>query len=100
MPATRGGEGHQLRYEDLMTDLEGSLRTIGDGLDLSFDAVTEQIQRGDELDPGHVVAGNRLRMANQIKLRPDTDWKSSLSAGDIRTFQLMCGWLQRRYGYS
>lgn len=97
---TGNGREIRLRYEDLITSPEASLQRIGDSLDLSFDGVIERIRQGDELDPGHVVAGNRLRMSNQIKLAPDTSWQTALPSGDVRTFQLMCGWLQRRYGYT
>ncbi len=98
----RAGKGREirLRYEDLVTSPEASLQSIGNSLNLSFDGVIERIKQGDALDPGHVVAGNRLRMSNQIKLTPDTGWKTALPSGDIRAFQLMCGWLQRRYGYT
>ncbi len=98
----RTGKGREirLRYEDLVTNPAASLQRVGDSLDLDFNTVIERIDGGEDLDPGHVVAGNRLRMSNQVKLRPDMGWKTSLSPRDLRAFQLMCGWFLRRYGYT
>lgn len=96
---TGNGREIRLRYEDLVTQPEASLEQIGVGLGLDFSGVIEKIAHGEELDPGHTVAGNRLRMATQITLKPDTDWKQSLSPQDRKSFQLLCGWLQKRYGY-
>jgi hypothetical protein len=48
---------------------------------------------------GHAVAGNRLRMAGAIRLKPDMEWAHKLSPRDKRIFWLLAGWLAKQYGY-
>jgi hypothetical protein len=54
---------------------------------------------GRPIAPAHQVAGNRLRMAASIWLRMDQEWLARMPGRQRRSFQRMCGRLQRRYGY-
>jgi hypothetical protein len=94
--------GHYLRvrYEDLVADPRGMLQRIGEfsGMDLS-----EPIRRlieGEEMLSGHTVAGNRLRMNDTVRVRPDLEWKEKLGSGQESTVWRWTGWLLRYYGYA
>jgi len=92
LPATQWTE---VRYEDLCSDPEGTLKRLGSFLDLDptqvrldFRAVTQ-----------HVI-GNGMRMDSSSKIRLDERWKSNLSKDDLRVFDAVVGNLNRHYGYA
>lgn len=89
----------RIRYEDFTRDPKESLKQIGDLIGADFGEVGEQIKAGKPLEPGHQMAGNRLRMNATIELSPDIKWKSQMPGRKQALFTWLCAWLLRRYGY-
>jgi hypothetical protein len=87
-------------YEDLVSDPRAQLDRIGRLVDLDFNDVANRLLAGDPLRVGHLAAGNRVRNAEAIKLRPDLEWHEKLQADDRREFWRRAGWLAKRYGYA
>jgi len=89
-----------VRYEDLVFKPDETLCTIGEVTGLDFTDLINQVKVSNRLRGGsHTIAGNSMRMAREITLRPDITWRENLSAGDQRWFNFIGGWLLRRYGY-
>ena len=89
----------RVRYEDVVNDVGGVLQRIGKVAGLDYSDVIRQIDEGEAFEPGHVVAGNRLRMKGPIRLKMDTEWQSKMPNRQRRITSLICGPLLRRYGY-
>ena len=95
------GRAIRLRYEDFLSDPEGSLRRVGSlaGLDLS--GLARAVASGEAMRVGHDVGGNRLRMSGSVRLRPEAgSWEGSLSPAERRLALRIAGPLMRRYGYA
>jgi hypothetical protein len=94
------GEKRQLiRYEDFVTNPSMVLNKIGDlvGEDLSRVVTGSTLRNPDQ--ERHTVAGNRVRMQKDIRIRADFAWMEHLPEKDRRVFWRMAGWLARRFGY-
>jgi hypothetical protein len=68
----------RLRYEDLATAPRDTLERVEQLVGLSFDDTLEQLNRKEPLDPGHGIAGNRMRRSGKIVLRFDDQWQTRL----------------------
>ncbi len=92
----------RVRYEDLVTDPEGTLAAIGDRFDVDLQPVMRRIRADDAFDVGHQVSGNRLRFQDEVRVRrgAPTAAGASLSPGQRALFTLLGGALNRRYGYA
>ncbi len=88
----------RLRYEDFVQQFEASLEKLSEFLNLDFRMTAEKVQAGEHFDPGHGVAGNRMRRNTQIKLRYDDEWCRSLPWYYRRSSALVRPWMNR-YGY-
>lgn len=88
-----------LRYEDLMTHPRQALQALGKVTELDWEPWVEAVEQGRDLEVGHTVSGNRVRMKGKLRLKPDLDWVDHLSAADERAVRRLCGPLMRRYGY-
>jgi hypothetical protein len=84
----------QVRYEDLCTDLEGTLRRLSTFLGLDPDKVNLNFRS----KPQHVI-GNGMRMDTTSEVRVDERWKTHLSPDDLKVFDQVAGDLNRSYGY-
>ncbi|MBK1669472.1 hypothetical protein CKO28_15645 [Rhodovibrio sodomensis] len=89
-----------VRYEDFVEDPDTALRRIGTAADLDFGSVARMLARGDSFTVGHTVAGNRVRMAGAVRLKPDLEWHGSLSRRQRAVFWLIAGRMAARYGYT
>lgn len=90
----------RVRYESLTTDPTGVLTEIGRLLDLDLSGVAGWLASGEAVEVAHNIAGNRLRMSPDVRLKPDAgNWKNSLSENQKRLSWTLMGWLLRRYGY-
>lgn len=89
----------RVRYEDLVSDPRSVLGEIGRLVNLEMGALADALIHGEELEVGHTIYGNRLRMEGRIRLRPDTAWRDRLDPGDRRLFWLLTSWLMKSYGY-
>lgn len=94
------GKSVRVTYESLVTDPVAAFGRIAPLVGTDLSQLGQALVTGSPLSPGHRVAGNRMRMAGNVRLRPDLEWTEKLPEGDARTFWLMAGWLARRYGYT
>lgn len=89
-----------LRYEDFTSEtLQVSLK-LASFLNISAQPWLNMLTTHKPLEPGHVVAGNRVRMQRQITIRPDTDWQSHLTNFQKALCWFLAGWKSRQYGYT
>ena len=96
------GKSVRLRYEDYIADPRGALDNIGQLVDLDLTEVSRTVSAGGTIQAGHNIAGNHLRMSENIRLAPETGQcrnKDVLSAWQQRLSWTLMGWLLRRYGY-
>jgi len=89
----------RIRYEDYVTKPEDALRQIGQLIEMDMSVVIRAVAAQRPMQIGHTIAGNRLRMSGEVRLRPDTEWISKLSDWDRRQCWALTGWLMRLYGY-
>jgi Sulfotransferase family len=94
------GKAVRISYESLVADPIHTFARLSPVVGVDLDACAQALLRGDPIDPGHRVGGNRMRMAGPVQLRPDLEWTEKLPAEHARTFWALAGWLARRYGYS
>jgi hypothetical protein len=85
-----------LRYEDLMADPRGALARIGALAGCDFRDLAGRLEQGKPLAVGHTIAGNRMRMEGQARLRPDEEWRTKMSARDQWLIGSLAGWQMRR----
>jgi len=101
LPVT-GTPVHRVRYEDLLADPSGVLRSLlaptGLALAEGWDAFLGP--DGARLGPSHSVAGNPMRFrTGTIPLRRDDDWRAALPAADRRVVTTLTAPLLLAYGY-
>jgi hypothetical protein len=89
----------RVRYEDYVTRPLDVLNRIGDAAELDFSAVGAKLTAGVPLEIGHTIAGNRMRMATEIRLQADTQWMTRLSPWERRMCWALAGRQLKRYGY-
>lgn len=94
-----GRRAIRVRYEDFVGEPARELARIGALLGLETSELAHRVAAGEALDAGHTVAGNRMRLAGAVRLRPDDEWHARLSEQDRATFARHAGRLARRYGY-
>ena len=88
-----------IRYEDLIGDPRGTLTEIGALIGADLSGVAAAVEAGRAIDVRHTIAGNRLRMSQSVRLKPDVEWHEKLPDSDRRTCWALAGWLMRKYGY-
>ncbi|MDF1586058.1 sulfotransferase [Marinimicrococcus flavescens] len=93
------GRAMRLRYETLVAEPVESLTRVGELAGLDMRGLAASLAAGGSLAPGHVMAGNRLRMAGTLSLRADSEWQRLLPAGQRRLIEGLCLPVMRRYGY-
>lgn len=89
----------RLRYESLLADPAATLAAVGALAGVGMEDVARAIAAGTPVAPGHVMAGNRLRMAGTLRLRADSEWQRLFPAGQRRLIEGLCRPVLRRYGY-
>jgi hypothetical protein len=88
-----------VRYEDFMLDTLSVLQTIGRFIGIDLENVQRVIDAGEKLYFDHTIAGNRVRMKGELRLKYDQEWREKMSPRDRRVTELLTGWLMARYGY-
>lgn len=88
-----------VRYEDFMLETLPVLQKIGGFIGVDLSNVQRVVDKGEKLYFGHTIAGNRVRMKGELKLKFDQEWLQNLPPRDRRTTEILSGWLMRRYGY-
>ena len=92
----------RVRYEEFVDDPEAALRTCARqiGRELAPKDLEFLHGRTATLTPGHLVAGNRMRLLRgDVELRLDEAWRRELPSSDQRTVERVTSPLLRRYGY-
>ncbi|HET8551786.1 MAG TPA: sulfotransferase [Gammaproteobacteria bacterium] len=92
-----GARAMLMRYEDLIAAPEAALQQISAFTDMDFVPVVERLSRGGGIEPGHQIAGNRLRMQSSIQLKPDTRWRRELSPLRRYWIRSLAAWLAFYY---
>ncbi len=87
-----------MRYEDLCQTPVESIRRLAEFLDLSLDPAV--LEGEIQMKAGHTVAGNRLRFASELRLKPDTEWMSKLPNLYRNLFWIITFPVARRLGYA
>lgn len=92
----RLGEGswRRVRYEDLCTDTEITVREL-----LEFLGLAPEQWKAHDPASLHVV-GNQMRLGNSTSIQLDEKWRTALSPQDIGTFERMAGTINRELGYA
>lgn len=88
-----------MRYEDFASDPLQEAIKLAAFVGVSAEPWLEIVTSQRPLEPGHVVAGNRVRMQRQIVIRPDTEWQSRLTRFEKALCWFLVGWKARHYGY-
>ena len=88
-----------INYDRLIQDNEAVLNEISKFTNVDFSEVAKMIKRDDEFTKFHTVAGNRLRMAEKIKLQYDDSWKKNLSAWQKFYITLLTLPLLKKFGF-
>lgn len=91
-----------LRYEDFVADPQNALSDIGRLCGIDFTEASEKVARQERFPVGHLVGGNRIRVAEKVKLRRNIqrDRDSQLRSWDRVLFAVMGRWLNQHYGYT
>lgn len=84
-----------VRYEDLATNPQDEIERIYKSLKLEIPEPVIQIKKDN-----HNIGGNRMRYNDEIKIKLDEKWRKQLKAKDKRIFQIIGGFLNRRFGYN
>jgi len=90
---------HGLRYEDLTAEPATTLDQMGRFLGLDLTPIIQRIAAGESFDPGHGIAGNRMRRGGAIRLRRDGEWTAQLPFY-ARASSVMVWPLMRAYRYT
>jgi len=88
-----------INYDRLIQDNETVLDEISKFTNVDFSEVAKMIKRDDEFTKFHTVAGNRLRMAEKIKLTYDDSWKKNLSLWQKFCITLLTLPLLKKFGF-
>jgi hypothetical protein len=89
----------RLRYEDLVKDPVTSLRGLEAVTEVDLSSIGRQLAAAIPVAAEHVIAGNRMRLAGSLRLKPDSEWHRALPRVDRWVCWALAGWLLRYYGY-
>ena len=84
----------EVRYEDLCESPDVVLAEI-----LGFIAVEPTAKSSDFRSVEQHVLGNDMRLDRTVEVRLDERWRDVLTPQDLRTFDLIAGRMNRKYGY-
>jgi hypothetical protein len=85
-----------IRYEDMVTDLEATLRQICHFVDIDFEAAMME----PDTTAFNGLGGNRLRKRPVEHIELDTAWRTEMS-GIVRSFTAVAvAGFNARHGYS
>jgi Sulfotransferase family len=88
-----------VRYEDTVRQPRTAFQAVGKLLSVDLSSLGDRVAIGEAMMPGHNIAGNRLRMQREVRLRPDNEWRSRLTRVDRAEIWALAGPLMLWYGY-
>jgi len=88
-----------LRYEDFIQKPREVLFRIGALTGINFSSLADTLDAGGAMVVRHTIAGNRVRMKKEIRIRLDETWKAKFTLKQRMLFWNIAGWLMRRYSY-
>jgi len=90
----------RVRYEDFIADPAQTLERIGTFMDLDLSGVAASVNAGASFSPGHVVAGNRMRLSGGVRVKRErASTSEALLPEDRRVFRWVAGWYAKLNGY-
>lgn len=89
------GSSIGVRYEDLTAGPGRTLARIGALVGCELRELATRVEQDLPLTVGHTIAGNRLRMAGQARLRADEEWRNKMSSLDKWLIGSLTGWQMR-----
>ena len=92
----------RMRYEEFVGDPAAALRVVGDrfGIEIGEDDLGFLQGREADLLPGHLVAGNRMRLhSGPITIVEDAAWRRDLPERSQRIVTTLTWPLLRHYGH-
>lgn len=69
-----------VRYEDLMTDQKKQFALIGEKLGVDVSVITQKLETETPFQAGTIYYGNRVRLQDEVKLRPPSAKPTGLGA--------------------
>jgi hypothetical protein len=90
----------RVRYEDLIADPKETLTRIGTLVDCDLTELSDASEANATFPVGHIIAGNRLRMAGAVRLQLDKEWTKEMPVRDRILCWAIAGWLLTPLGYS
>jgi hypothetical protein len=90
-----------LRYEDLVEDPRGALRSIAELVGEADAELPFVDERSVIVEPAHTVSGNPSRFSSgRVDIRGDDEWRREQPVFDRWTATAIAAPLMRRYGYA
>ena len=89
----------RVRYEDLLERPEETLTRLERFLSCDLSEARQRVARGDPIPMRHIVAGNRLRLQGEFRLRKELAVPAPLPASVRAVFWTLAGPLARGLGY-
>ncbi|MHA1386613.1 MAG: hypothetical protein ACTSR3_22905 [Candidatus Helarchaeota archaeon] len=90
----------QINYENFCKNPIKYIKKISRLINEDLSDLIDIIKKNNAFMPSHLIAGNRIRMLNQIIIStPDEEWKVKLPEKYKQNFWVIAGWLSVIYGY-
>jgi hypothetical protein len=89
----------RLRYEDLCANLPEALGRLDSFLEVDLTTLIRDLDRGDELEIGHNIGGNHMRMGGRFRFDPRKGTSYTLPRRYKLVCRVVCWPLMLRYGY-
>lgn len=90
---------HELRYEDLVTEPEATVRKLCDAIELPFDRRMLDHRRSAAAQTGRTGTPHHNRFLNRRLMPGLRDWRRDLPAEAVTRFELLAGPLLAELGY-
>lgn len=68
----------KIRYEDIIDHPQKTFHRIGEYLNLDLSDIVKKIENKEAFQMPHIIGGNRLKKADSITLKKDTEWSEKM----------------------
>lgn len=89
-----------LRYEDLVSEPSRAVQRIGELIGIDTRELSSQLEQGASMSAGHQIAGNRVRMKREVRLKSDMTWRCELPLRNRLFIWFLASPLACLYGYT